>query len=236
MPSINVRALVAALAVVGSAVPAVQAGFPALEVQWTLDGVVVLDDLPVGVPNGSGAFRYDGGGVSGSVTMGYSLVGMPDPRLSGSFTLENLSLAPVEIVLQVTLPILPALVGGTGLTGSVAVGMTADDDGGTLAALAGIPFWQGLIDGLPVGGATDLLVGLNMAQVGIGSPPGENDAFLQVAGPPALETIGIRISFSLTPGEQMSFTSVFDVAVPGPGGLAVVMFAAVLTRRRRRSG
>ena len=113
--------------------------------------------------------------------------------------------------------------------------MTADGDGGTLAALAGIPFWQGLIDGIAVGGATDLLIGLNMVQEGTGSPNGAQDAFFQIAGPPALETIGIQVSFSLTPGEQVSFTSVFDV-VPGPGGLAVAVFAVVLTRRRRRSG
>ena len=78
----------------------------------------------------------------------------------------------------------------------------------------------------------DLLVGLNITQEGIGSPPGAQEGFFQVAGPPVLETIGIRISFSLTPGEQMSFTSVFDV-VPGPGGLVLGLFAAALTRRRR---
>ena len=235
MPALNVRSLVTAVAVVACGTPAVHSGFPPLEVQWTLDGIVVLDDLPIGVPNGSGGFRYSGGGAAGPVSMSYSLLGSPDPRISGSFTLENFSLATVEVILQVTLPISPAFLDGTGLTGSVAVGMTADDDGGTLAALAGVPFWRGLIDGIPVGGATDLLIGLNMVQEGIGSPPGAQQGFVLVAGPPALETIGIRISFSLTPGEQVSFTSVFDV-VPGPGGLAVVVFAVVLTRRRRRSG
>ncbi len=235
MPSVNVRAVLAAVVVVGCGAPAVQAGFPPLEVQWILDGSVVLDDLPFGVPSGTGGFRYDGGGTFGAVSMSYSLVGTPDPRISSSFALQNFSLATVEVVLQVTLPISPALLDSTSLTGSVAVGMTADDDGGTLAALAGIPFWQGLLDGIPVGGATDLLIGLNILIAGPGSPDGAEEGFFQVAGPSVLETIGIRISFSLTPGEQVSFTSVFDV-VPGPGGLAVVLFAAVLTRRRRRSG
>lgn len=188
MPPFNIRSLVATLAMVSCATPAVHAGFPPLEVQWTLNGFVVLDDLPAGVPNGAGGFRYNGGGTSGSVSMTYSLVGSPDPRLSGSFTLENLSLAPVEVVLRVTLPISPALAAGRGLTGSVAVGMTADADGGTLAALAGIPFWQGLIDGIAVGGATDLLIGLNMVQEGTGSPAGAQGAFLQIAGPPALDS------------------------------------------------
>ncbi len=59
MRSIRVRSLVAvaSIAVTAVAVPSAHAGFPALNVQWKLDGNTVLDDLPVGVPNGMGGYR-----------------------------------------------------------------------------------------------------------------------------------------------------------------------------------
>ena len=226
--------VVASIAVALAASPAFAGGAPALEVKWTLDGNVVLTELPAGDPAGSG-FRYNGGGSFGSVDMTYSLFGDPDPIVSGSFAVENLSNATVEVELQVTLPILPSLPDFTVMTGSVAVSMTADLDGGELAALPGIPFWQGMIDGSPVGGATDLLSGLLMVSSGPGSPPGESGGFIDIDGPAALDSIGIRITFSLTPGEQMSFTSVFSVVVPGPAGLAFLALGAVWTRRRRRT-
>ncbi len=225
--------VIAPIAIALATSSAMAGGAPALEVRWTLDGNIVLTELPDGVPGNNG-FRYNGGASIGLVTMGYSLFGDPDPLVSGSFTLENLSFATIEVELQVTLPILPSLPDVTLMTGSVAVAMTADLDGGTLATLDGIPFWQGMIDGIPVGGATSLLSGLEMIRVGPGSPPGDSAGFGGIAGPAALESIGVRITFSLTPGEQMSFTSVFHVVVPGPAGLVLLAFGALLTRRRSR--
>ena len=112
--------------------------------------------------------------------------------------------------------------------------MTADADGGTLAALQGVSFWQALIDGTAVGGGTDLLAGLLLSRPGIGSLE-DSGSFLQSPGPEALSEISILITFSLTAGEQMSLTSVFNVVpVPGPGGLAVFGLATIVLRRRRR--
>ncbi len=232
MRSIRVRSLVAvaSIAVTGVAVSSAHAGFPALNVQWKLDGSTVLNDLPIGIPNGTGGYLYLGAHSVGSVSMTYSLVGIPDPTVSGNFTLENFSLATIEVELLVTLPISPSVSAPSSLTGSVAVGMTANDDGGTLAALPGIAFWQALIDGTAVGGPTDLLPDLLLDRPGLGSLEA-SDAFVQLPGPGALTEIGILVTFSLTPGEQMSFTSVFNV-VPAPGGLVVF---ALLFRRRRRA-
>ena len=234
MRSIRARSLVAvaSIAVIGIGVSSTHAGFPALNVQWKLDGNTVLNDLPIGAPNGMGGYRYLGGHSVGAVSMAYSLVGIPDPTISGNFTLENFSLATVEVELLVTLPITPSVFAPSSLTGSVAVGMTADDDGGTLTALPGIAFWQALIDGTAVGGATDLLPSLLLTRPDFGSLEA-SDGFVQLPGPAALTEIGILVTFSLTPGEQMSFTSVFNV-VPAPGGLVVFALATVVFRRRRR--
>ena len=235
MRSIQVRSLaaVASLAVTGVVTSSAHAGFPALNVQWSLDGFTVFNDLPTGTPNGMGGFRYFGGHSVGPVSMSFSLVGIPESRISGNFTLQNFSLATVEVELLVTLPITPAVSAPSSLTGSVAVGMTADADGGTLAALDGIPFWQALIDGTLLGGGTDLLSDLLLDRPGLGSLE-SSGGFVQLPGPEVLTEIGILVTFSLTAGEQMSFTSVFNV-VPAPGGLVVLVLATMVIRRRRRA-
>ena len=221
---------IASIAVTCVAASRAHAGFPALNVQWKLNGAVVLNDLPSGVPNGLGGYQYIGGHSVGQVLMTYNLLGIPDPRISGNFTLENFSPETVEVELLVTLPISGSVSAPSSLTGSVAVGMTADADGGTLAVLQGVPFWQGLIDGTAVG---DLLSDLSLVRPSLGSVA-SNDGFVQLPGPEALSEIGIRITFSLTAGEQMSVTSVFNV-VPAPGGLVVFVLATVVLRRRRRA-
>ena len=148
---------VASIAAACVAASSAHAGFPALTVQWKLNGGTVLADLPIGIPNGMGGYGYVGGHSVGSVSMTYSLVGFSDHRISGNFTLENFTLETVEVELLVTLPVAPSVSAPSSLTGSVAVGMTADADGGNLAVLPGVPFWQGLIDGTAAGDATDLL-------------------------------------------------------------------------------
>lgn len=232
MRSTCVRSLAVVAAAV--AVSSAHGGIPALNVQWKLDGNTVYDELPFGTPNGQGGFRYTGGHSVGAVGMSYSLVGIPDPRISGSFTVENFTNDTIDVELMVTLPISPSVPAPSIMTGSVAVGMTADEDGGLLTALPDTAFWQAMIDGTVVGGSTDLLSSLAIVQVGTGSAPGQSEGFSQLPGPEALSSIGILVSFSLTAGEQMSFTSVFNV-VPGPGGLVVLGLAAVSFRRRRRA-
>lgn len=225
---------IASIVAISIAVTPADAGFPALNVQWKLDGGIVFNDFPTGVPNGMGGFVYTGGDDLGGVLMTYSLVGIPDARVSANYTLENFSMATVEVELWVTLPITPAVSAPSSLTGSVAVGMTADADGGTLAALPGIAFWQAMIDGTALGGGTDLLTDLLLDRPGIGGM-GDSGSFLQLPGPEALNEIGILITFTLTAGEQMSLTSVFNVVpIPGPDGLAVFGLATIFVRRRRR--
>ena len=167
----------------------------------------------------------------------FHLHGDPDPLLSGNLTVENPFLASVDVVLEVLLPIAPTLGGGTEMSGSAAVGLTTDSGGGMLASLAGIPVWQGIIDGAPVGPAASLFFDpFELANAGLGSA-GTAANFgipFAVPGPLAVvNNIGIKISFSLTQADQASITSGFNV-VPAPGGLLLLAVGALSVRRRRR--
>ena len=57
-----------------------------------------------------------------------------------------------------------------------------------------------------------------------------------VASTQAVDTsIGIRLSFDLTPGDSASFTAIFEVQpIPGPGALPLLVFGLLRGRRRRR--
>ncbi len=47
-------------------------------------------------------------------------------------------------------------------------------------------------------------------------------------------TIGIMLSFDLTPGDSASFTAIFEVLVPGPAGLPILVAAGLMAGRKRR--
>ena len=82
--------------------------------------------------------------------------------------------------------------------------------------------WEAFVDGNSVAGMFDPLD----ITVGAIESGGESDAFGVGLGPAeALSNISVVATFTLTPGAQMSLTSVFNIVVPAPGaalGLAGV--------------
>ncbi len=158
-------------------------------------------------------------------------MGKPDPLLSLGITMTNSTLETINIMVEALLPIDPALTEGTVIDGSAAFGLTTTKDGGTLASVMGGPAWQAFIDGAAV---QDLHVGMDVHNPSLGSSGVDQD-FGPVAGPAqALDSISIKVTFSLTAGASMSLTSVFNV-VPAPAGLAVVAAGCLVGRRRRRA-
>ncbi len=47
-------------------------------------------------------------------------------------------------------------------------------------------------------------------------------------------SIGILLSFDLTPGDSASFTAIFEVLIPGPAGLPLLVVAGMMAGRKRR--
>ena len=211
---------------------------PGLEIDWWVDGVYAGKLTPSGVYNDAfGWWNYDGSALHAptGVSLSFNLNGDPDPLITGNLTVENLLLPSVDITLVVILPIAPMIPGGTTMTGSAALTLTSDIGGGSFSTLAGSPLWQGLIDGVSAGAAASLFSDpFGMVNPGFGSQ-GSSANFGPVAGPAALNSIGIEINFSLSQLDQASITSVFHVvAIPGPGVIALLAVGAVGTRRRRR--
>ena len=206
---------------------------PGLEIDWWVDGVYAGKLTPTGVYNEAlGWWNYGGTATHGGVSLTFNLNGDPDPLITGNLTIENLLLPSVDITLVVILPIAPTLPGGTLMTGSAALTLTSDSGGGSFSTLAGKPLWQGLIDGVSAGGASLFSDPFSMVNPGFGSL-GDNANFGPVAGPAALNSIGIEINFSLSQLDQASITSVFHV-IPAPGVIGLLAVGAVGLRRRRR--
>ncbi len=225
----------------------VNADIPALELSWWVNGDLVYAGTPTGSALGNGMFSFSGGftdwgpggpGPGTGASLSWSLTADPDPLISGNLTVFNPFNTPIDVVLQVLLPIAPTLTPASALSGSAALGLTTDGGGGELASLPGTPVWQGLVDGAAVGPSASLFFDPHSQLHGGFGSSGASDDFglpVSILGPAVLNTIGIRISFSITPNDQASITSVFFAgAIPGPGALVVMAAGLVCIRSRRR--
>ena len=221
----------AAAVSLGLVVSSANAGVaPDLEFQWFVDGADQSFN-PNGNPLGGGTYNYQDSLVDLDYSLSWDINVNPDPFVSGNIVITNTSAFTQEFDLTIVLgsndtgP-------GTFLTGSFAGGLTADDGGGTLASLAGAPVWSALVDGAPAVTFLDDPFSVNadpFQSVNVGS-----GNFAGLAGPALNDSIAIRIAFSLTSGEQASFTSNFFVEIPAPAGLAMIAVGGFFGRRRRR--
>lgn len=242
MPAFLARArsmVLCSVAALGLSLSTAHAGVqdPGLTVHWTINGTTVGTIAPVGVlqPNGFWNYIADETDAQSGVHLVFNLNGDPDPQISGGLIVTNPALPVVNVVLVITLPIAPQLLLPTQMLGSASVGLTTDGGGGTLGLFNGSPGWQGMIDGNLIGGTSIFLGNPVLTNPGFGSlgTSGNFGIPVPLGGPPALASIGIRISFSLTQFDQLDLTSLFRVT-PAPGALALLGLGALGMRRRRR--
>lgn len=251
----NTTALIGAAVVAVAASHASAGGIPALSID-----VNIGDTNELLQPMGEfteGGFLYErsfnddpltidvaGGGVD----VGWSW--SADPSLGrgfggplsimGGLTVQNNTGVTQTVSLLTTLPISSSITSSV-IGGSVSATVTAGDaSGATLSTSGGTAFYQGMIDGSVVGAnAADLLPAPSTETVGaflsggLGPDSFGNPIPSQAAG--AINTsIGIWITFDLTAGDSMSFTSVFVADIPGPSGAGLLLAAGVFASRRRR--
>jgi len=164
-----------------------------------------------------------------------------DPFISASVDVINNTASIQHYTLIFTLPISPQILTGSRIGGSVQGGLTDAnfDSVGTLSTAGpGTALYYGQIDGVDVLPLFPDVKTINVPFMG-GSASDSTSAGLPgptIPGPNALNSIGIKHEFTLTPGDRATFTSSFIIvaAVPEPGTLSLLAIGGLVFLRRRR--
>jgi hypothetical protein len=240
MSSIRTISRIAALAMAGVAFIATSAqATDTVQFQLSVDGAGPFIFDPAGTPLGGGLTNYQGDLFDTSFALGWDLNtngGALQNILSGNAVFTNVDSVAHTYSLTILWKV-NGIAGPTKIGGSVGGGLTTDTDGGSLSSVGATPVWEALIDGNTVASLLDSP--FSVGKVGAGGVAIPGEAFgmpiPSAPGPAVNGVLGIRLTFSLTAGEQAGFSSVFVVCVPAPAGLALLGFAGVVGGRRRRS-
>ena len=180
---------------------------------------------------------YHTGGFA-AVTAGYlewdALID-PDPFINGTFSITNTANSTQTFTVNFTLDssvqfaqsLMNGAFSGT-LTdangdGSASIGRTSGSAG----------FYSAFIDGNLVRSLGSSAYGYSGAA--FGSAQVGPESFAPVVGPALNTTIGLQFRFTLSAGDSVSFSSLFNVVdVPAPGALALLGAAGCIGSRRRR--
>jgi hypothetical protein len=184
-------------------------------------------------------FTYQGTEVKTGWTLTWDMAVNTDPVVTSNITVLNNTANIQTYTFIVTLPI-SAITPSTLIGGSVSGSVTDSNGGGaTLGTAVGSALYTAKIDGAavatlypdPSGVSAGSFLSAPLAGAAFGTP------IPSAAGPAALTDIAIQIKFTLTPGDQAGFTSVFVVEpVPEPTTLGLVSLGlaglALIGRRR----
>jgi len=204
-----------------------------------------------GTENPDGTFSLSGIGYGTTFQCDWALNVNPDPSITGTFNLTNLSATTQNFVLNVTLPVpggiaAPTVMGGyvgSALNGVEYFDQNLDSDV-TLASVGLTPIYQAQLDSSSVT-VQSLLLGSFNAFGG----PGINENISQLLwgtpipsapGPGFATNMRIRATFSLTAGDRVSLPVNFVIEpapVPEPGSFVLIGLgvAALVGLRARRS-
>ena len=170
-------------------------------------------------PNTDGTYDYDGSTSSSGWALSWDVTAKPDPFVDAVFAVTNNTAGTQTYAIVFTLPVIPAIAPSS-LTGASVIGnLTVNGDGGTLGHAGGTTaMFTALIDGVPY---DTLLPFDSSVTLAFGSGSTGSDDFglpgLTQPGPAVATSIGIQLTFTLTPGDSASFTSRFEVVeVPEP--------------------
>jgi len=199
-------------------------------------GQDVLHLTPTLTDNGNGTFSVHGAETLPSFSIVFDFTLNPDPVISGSFALQNLSGATQIFSVSATLGGLASIAGPTTISGGFGEGLLSDTNNSESAVLVTAAFYQARIDGV---GVQDL-GSFNPLEASGG--PGITNTISQEAfgpgpGPGVTSSIGVAFpGFSLTAGDRVETPFDFRV-VPEPGlaslavGLGVIFIARAARRR-----
>ncbi len=187
------------------------------------------------LPDAEKQGRYEilGNKSNSSFAMSWDLDVDTDPFITSSFNVTNVTAVPQSFTITVTLPIVPQLPLTSGF-GSIS-GSILDSDFSGFASMStnpGVSLYQAMIDGATVETLYDDPFTLATSDPTANLPTSTFGPSLE---PGAAATIGIRNTFTLSPGDTFQAVSFFFInAVPAPGGVALFALAGVGASRRRR--
>jgi hypothetical protein len=191
------------------------------------DGVVVNWANAETMANGSGVSVNNWETAHGLNLDSWSLSMDSDPFVTNNFTLTNTSGLTQTYSLGVTIGIAPAIPNGA-MRGSIGFSLTDNNDNGATLVTSGASIYKGMIDGNLARTLWDpstsfTTTSSTASSISFGFPTRET-------APESVDsTIGILITFSLTDGDSVAFTSNFDVQpAPVPVPAAVWLFGSGL--------
>ena len=205
-----------------------------LESDLTSTTVIDTGDSVAGSDGTFSNVVVEGTDTTGLWDVQWSWMGNSDPFVTNNFTLTNLSGSTQTFIITSTIGTVP--IGPASLTSGSIDGSITDNPGpfggATISTVSGNSLYTALIDGSAYETLLDDPFSVTVPGSGGSADVGPADFGLPAnsqLGPAITSDIGIRIQFSLTAGDSVSFTSVFSVeetAVPVPA--AVWLFGSGL--------
>ena len=203
------------------------------------------DQDMVGIQLSNGTWEFTGGrtfimdGGGGTLDVDWDFTTNADPFVDGVFSFTNNTGSTQDLVLTYSVSVVPSLPVATG-GASVIGSMTVDSGGGTLGhVLSGggtpDPMYTTLVDG----SVFETLLNFDSTlTVPFGSAATPSESFglpgLTKPVPGGVSTsIGSRLSFSVTPGDSVAFTSRFEV-VPEPSTALLLGFGLLALKASGR--